>query len=119
MEHSIENERVERMHASGHAMIKIMTGVTGFMATLILAAMMWGGTTLNGMQVTVGILESQLKIFNEQVASMRQEIKESTRSRYTSEQAANDRRLLEMEIKMLNGRIDGISEKVEAVRKQQ
>lgn len=39
-------EKVTKMHESGHFMIKVLTGVCGFMATNMTVALLWAGMAI-------------------------------------------------------------------------
>ena len=111
------SEKVTKMHEYGHFMIKVLTAVCGFMATLMTAAIFWGASTLNGLQISMGVIQEQMKTFNQQVEFLRAEMRDTSTKGYTMEAAANDKKMMELQIQMISNRV-GILEgrKIETMR---
>lgn len=93
------------MHESGHFMIKVLTAVCGFMATLMTAAILWGASTLNAMQIGMGVVQEQMKSFSQQVEFLRAETRDSAKAAYTAEAAANDKKMIDLQMQILSNRI--------------
>lgn len=108
--------KVDRMHQSGHTLLKICVAVLGVVSPLLMTALGWMALTLIEVARTTSVVENQLEVFVDEVAYLREELKEATRSRYTAEQAGNDRKLIEMKIEMLHGRLDSTNERLETLK---
>lgn len=95
----------EKMHASGHvmimyvipAMITALLGIVGYIAM----------TTLE-VDKGLGVLSAEQKNIVKAQIDIKSEIKETQLRQYTKEQAESDRRIIDLELKVINNRIDVI-----------
>lgn len=95
----------EQMHKSGHKMIMFviptmlaaLTAIAGYIAVMTIESSK-GIDVLAIEQVNIVKAQEEIK----------QEIKETKMSQYTKEQAAADRRVIDLELKVMSTRIDRI-----------
>lgn len=115
-ENNMTNQ-VSKMHERGHFMIWVLTGLCGFMTTVMTAGLLWGASTLNAMQLNVVALQEQMKGFSNQVEMMRADMRDASSRTYTAEAAANDRKMYDLQFQMISNRISVLEgKKAETIR---
>lgn len=101
----------EKMHRSGHNMIKILTVVCSTMAAMLGYFLVnWGGK-IDSAAVGVEVLNSNMGIYHNEIQGLKSDVKLVAHEQYTKSQAVADRRLIDLEFNIIHKRIDGIENK--------
>lgn len=99
--------RDEEMHESGHFMLKVCMWILVALFGLVAAYVGWSGTRLYELPA----LSQKIDDYAEDVKELKQEFRVAIQNQYSKDQAANDKKLIDLEFRIIHKRIDSLEGK--------
>lgn len=96
---------VEQEDKTGNSFVNAAQGIVG---AVVLAVLMWVGNSVQEQSVTVVKIESEIALMRQTVDNLEGRLSDIMNSRYTIQDAEEDQRYLNLQLQILEGRINSL-----------